>query len=178
MISFVRDTALRNRRLFAAMLAAAAWGCGQLYPNSIFGRGAQPAPVPAAVSTPSVAPRSVEPVETTKPPPSRQTTKQPVAPAPILSLAPTGDAPTGERAQRDVDAAARLLAAVDQSKLSGRSATDYRLVAGFIEDARRALREQDFVKAEGLANKASTLASRLPGRTGSAANAATKAEGQ
>jgi hypothetical protein len=166
-----------SRGLLAAIAAVVAWGCGPIYLNSLFGRGAQPAPAapPPAPTAARVAPQSTVVVAKPKPSPSPQSVKHPVEPVPILSLAPasdtTPDASSSERAHQEVEAAARQLAAVDPSKLSGRNAADYRLVDGFIADAQRALRDQDFVKAESLAEKASALASQLASRTAAAGSA-------
>ncbi len=88
--------------------------------------------------------------------------------APDLKLVPVGNVATDTTAQQQaeqaVNEAARKLAAVDRSKLGGGKAGDYDAATGFIKGAQQALRENDFLRAQSLAQKASALASQLASR--------------
>ena len=83
----------------------------------------------------------------------------PEAPPPSLTLA--GESTSRAQAQQLVDRADRGLAKIDRSKLTGTDVTTYDQASGFISSAQRALGENDYFAASGLAEKASTLTSRL-----------------
>jgi hypothetical protein len=85
--------------------------------------------------------------------------------APDLKLIQAGNLATDSTAQQQaeqaVNEASIKLASVDRSKLAGGKAGDYDAAAGFVKGAQQALKEQDFLRAQSLAQKASALASQL-----------------
>jgi uncharacterized protein (DUF885 family) len=178
-----RSRPLTERAIrFALIMGVALSACQTLHSLTFF--HSKPAPVPAA--QPTVAP--VSPTATPMPTPvahaadthkhrkhPKHKTEEAAAPTPtatsgedqppVLSLAPPADSAqqqaTKQRAQNAMDDATRKLATVDRSGLEGQKATDYDLASGFIKDAQDALRENDFAKAESLAEKAAVLAGLL-----------------
>jgi uncharacterized protein (DUF885 family) len=167
--------------LLLTVLMVVVCSCQPFYMPSLFGvppaRVAQEQhAVPTATSTPNVIAHETLPPE--QPPkeetetrieesarptatPARAETKPPQL---AVVSNPAEQAASRQRAEQAVDKAVKRLATVDRSKLSGQDASDYDVIAGFIKDAQRALREQDFVRAEGLARKAQVLASQLGSR--------------
>ena len=83
----------------------------------------------------------------------------PEVPPPSLTLA--GESGSRTQAQQLVDRADRGLAKIDRSKLRGTDVTTYDQASGFVLSAQRALGENDYFAASGLAKKASTLTARL-----------------
>lgn len=87
---------------------------------------------------------------------------------PVLTLAPGGNpadaARSKQRAQDALKHATQQLTTVDRAKLAGQNAADYDLVAGLIRSAQEALKDEDSVRAQGLAEKAAALAEQLSSR--------------
>jgi uncharacterized protein (DUF885 family) len=177
-----RSRPLTGRALrFALIMGVALSACQTLHSLPFF--NSKPAPVPAA--QPSAAPVSPTPTPTPTPVSHAADTHkhrkrakhnaQEAAPtptptngadtAPVLSLAPPTDSAqeqaTKQRAQNAMDDATAKLATVDRARLEDQKATDYDLATGFIKAAQDALREDDFAKAESLAEKAAVLAGLL-----------------
>jgi hypothetical protein len=80
--------------------------------------------------------------------------------APLVTLA--GETPDSEATRRLLDQTDRQLAEVDRGKLDVQDGAAYDQVKGFLKAGRHALDEQDYLTAAGYAQKASSLASRLP----------------
>lgn len=72
-----------------------------------------------------------------------------------------GDHAAHNRAEQMLNGAAGKLARLDRAKLSGQSATAYDQASGFVTAARRAIQDQDYPAASGLAEKAAALADKL-----------------
>jgi hypothetical protein len=69
------------------------------------------------------------------------------------------------RAQSLLNDAAARLAHIDRSKLSGENATAYDQASNLTNAARKAMVQQDYLAASGLARKAATLTAQLASRT-------------
>ena len=128
-------------------------------------------PMPAPASTMRRPPRrSVNPEPSLKPepaPPADVNPPQAAPPEPAATPpAPTLRAPgSGEKPIRDlVVKAQRDLARVDYAKLTEAGKTQYEQAKRFAEQADQALKDQNFVFAQTLADKAATLAAELLGR--------------
>jgi len=78
---------------------------------------------------------------------------------PSLTLA--GESPSRAQALELIDKADRSLAKIDKSKLTGNDVSTYDQASDFVTSAQRALGENDYFAASGLAQKASILTARL-----------------
>jgi hypothetical protein len=164
LIRVLRDTGARWRFILVLVACTAVPACQTLSLNSLFHPSVPPAR-PAEIQghpTTTVPPASRattgESLQAAKP--ARQITR-----APVLKLAPAENPAASisarEQAEQTVSDASKKLAMLDRSKLQGQEATDYDLLAGFVKGAERALKEQDFLRAQSLAEKASVMAARL-----------------
>jgi hypothetical protein len=79
-------------------------------------------------------------------------------PKPTVTLA---DGPSKDRAQHLLDDTGAKLAKIDRGSLSGDSATTYDQASSFLQAGRKAATEDDYVAAEGFAEKAAVLAAKL-----------------
>ena len=130
----------------------------------------EPAPAPASTarkpprrSQPS-AEATQKPVETTPPvePPLPQAPPEPSTATPVPTLRAPGSA---EKPVRDrLTEAQRDLARVDYAKLSPDGRMQYEQSKRFVQQAEQALKDQNFVFAQTLADKAANLAAELLGR--------------
>lgn len=114
---------------------------------------------PPKVVTPAPSAGSKGVAREAPPPPAggeAQQTKQEQA---KVTLA--GDNAIQHRAEQVLNGAAEKLARVDRGKLSTQGATVYDQASGFVSAARRAIDQQDYPAASGLADKAAVLASKL-----------------
>jgi hypothetical protein len=99
-------------------------------------------------------------VETPLPPVTTPEATRPADPAPTLRAPGSAEKPIRDRlvfAQRD-------LARVDYAKLSADGRSQYEQSKRFIQQAEQALKDQNFVFAQTLADKAAMLAEQLLGR--------------
>jgi hypothetical protein len=83
----------------------------------------------------------------------------PDTPPPSLTLA--GESTSRSEAQELVDKADRSLSKIDKRKLTGNDVSTYDQASDFVASAQRALGDNDYFAASGLAQKASTLTARL-----------------
>jgi hypothetical protein len=83
-------------------------------------------------------------------------------PASTISMAAPGG--SSDSAEKEIDAAAQLLARFDRSQLSGPKLATYDQANGFLSQGKQALADKDYVAAAGFAQKASVLADRLQAR--------------
>jgi outer membrane biosynthesis protein TonB len=131
-----------------------------------------PAPPPAKVSRPA---RDTSPREPAKPPepkagestPTDSPAPAPTAPqpAPQLRTPQTADSSEAERNVRStIDRANKSLGGVDYRPLNNDRKKAYNDAKMFIQQAEDALKQGNFVFAQGVANKAETLARELAGR--------------
>lgn len=131
----------------------------------------EPAPAPSSTAR-RPARRSGNGETQQKPeptPPSESTLPQAVPSDPAVTApapAPTLQAPgTAEKPVRDrLGEAQRALARVDYTRLSEDGRAQYEQSKRFIQQAEQALKDQNFVFAQTLADKAATLAAELLGR--------------
>jgi hypothetical protein len=132
----------------------------------------EPAPAPASTSRrPTRKPTNagIEP-STQKPepqPPAEPPLPQAAQPEPAVATpAPTLRAPgSAEKPIRDrVSSAQRDLSKVDYAKLTEEGKSQYDQSKRFIQQAEQALKEQNFVFAQTLADKAAQIAAELLGR--------------
>lgn len=134
--------------------------------SSLFYRGQPPSSPASAETRPPLATTQPSPRRTTEATRRAERARR-VTEAPVLKLgpaespSPTPDVSAREQVQQSVDAASKRLAMLDRSELHGQEATDYDLLAGLVRGAQQALKEQDFLRAQSLADKASVLAARL-----------------
>jgi hypothetical protein len=136
---------------------------------------------PAEPTEPAPAPASTTRRPTRRPAQSNENTQKPVDVAPPVEAplpqavpepanasppAPTLRAPgTAEKPVRDrLTEAQRDLARVDYAKLSTDGRMQYEQSKRFVQQAEQALKDQNFVFAQTLADKAATLAAELLGR--------------
>ncbi len=128
----------------------------------------EPAPAPASTTRRPVRRPSPEPTQKPEPiPPAEAPLPQAVPHEPAVTApAPTLRAPgSAEKPIRDlVTKAQRDLARVDYAKLTDAGRTQYEQSKRFAEQAEQALKDQNFVFAQTLADKAATLAAELLGR--------------
>lgn len=111
-------------------------------------------------SEPAPKPETVTPPAETAIPPATPEAARPAESVPTLRAPGSAEKPIRDRlvlAQRD-------LARVDYAKLSGDGRLQYEQSKRFIQQAEQALKDQNFVFAQTLADKAATLASELLGR--------------
>jgi outer membrane biosynthesis protein TonB len=132
-----------------------------------------PAPVPNRPSRPTrdanpkqepVKPPETKPGETT---PSEPPAPTPPAtqPAPQLRTPQTADSSEAERNVRStIDRANKLLGGVNYAPLNNERKKAYNDAKMFIQQAEEASKQGNFVFAQGVANKAETLAKELAGR--------------
>jgi type IV secretory pathway VirB10-like protein len=131
---------------------------------------AEPAPAPASTTRRPVrrAPAATDVPQRTEQPPAVETGPPQAAPEPVAPAAPpaTLRAPgTAEKPVRDrLGVAQRDLGRVDYSKLSEDGRAQYEQSKRFIQQAEQALKDQNIVFAQTLADKAATLAAELLGR--------------
>lgn len=128
-------------------------------------------PAPAPASTTRRPPRRAAASEAAQKPDPAPPSELPVPQAPPPEPAASGPAPTlrapgsAERPIRDLVARAqRDLSRVDYSKLSEAGKAQYEQSKRFVQQAEQALKDQNFVFAQTLADKAATLAAELSGR--------------
>jgi hypothetical protein len=130
----------------------------------------EPAPAPTSTTRrPVRRPANAEPAQKAEPsPPADTPLPQTVAPEPAVTTAPppTLRAPgSAEKPIRDlVSRAQRDLSRVDYAKLTEAGKAQYEQSKRFVQQAEQALKEQNFVFAQTLADKAATLAAELLGR--------------
>ena len=93
-------------------------------------------------------------------PQATPTEGRPVEPAPTLRTPGTEERPIRER----LTVAQSNLSRVDYSKLSTDGRSQYEQSKRFIQQAEQALKDQNFIFAQTLADKAATLAAELLGR--------------
>lgn len=154
--------------LLCCALAATLSGCatGAWWPplsnsgpasNSYESRTRAPAPSPRSVATPESASLRI-PSERRSP---AHVSIKPSAksPAAVITM---GDAEGAKAKASQViaDTTARL-GTVDQEKLSAIDATQYRQATSFMAAARDAMQQQDYLAANGLAQKAAALTERI-----------------
>jgi hypothetical protein len=136
--------------------------------------------VPTEPTEPAPAPASTTRKPTRRPTPANDTTQKPAvetppvepplpqaSPEPATAVpAPTLRAPgTAEKPVRDrLGEAQRDLARVDYAKLSSDGRIQYEQSKRFVQQAEQALKDQNFVFAQTLADKAANLAAELLGR--------------
>jgi hypothetical protein len=129
-------------------------------------------PAPAPTSTTRKPPRRAQPsaestqkpVETAPPAelPLPQAAPEPTNPTPAPTLRAPG---TAEKPVRDrLTEAQRDLARVDYAKLSPDGRNQYEQSKRFVQQAEQALKDQNFVFAQTLADKAANIAAELLGR--------------
>jgi hypothetical protein len=135
---------------------------------------------PAEPTEPAPAPASTARRPTRRVPPSTDATQKPVETSPAVEAplpqatpepatsapAPTLRAPgTNEKPVRDrLTEAQRDLARVDYAKLSTDGRMQYEQSKRFVQQAEQALKDQNFVFAQTLADKAANIAAELLGR--------------
>lgn len=128
----------------------------------------EPAPAPASTTRRPVRRTQAESTQKPEPsPPAEAPAPQAAPPEPALTMAaPTLRAPgSAEKPIRDLVARAqRDLARVDYAKLSEDGRAQYEQSKRFVQQAEQALKDQNFVFAQTLADKAATLAAELLGR--------------
>jgi len=128
----------------------------------------EPAPAPASTTRRPVRRAQSEPAQKPDPtPPAEAPAPQAGPPEPaVTTLAPTLRAPgSDEKPIRDLVARAqRDLGRVDYAKLSAAGKDQYEQSKRFVQQAEQALKDQNFVFALTLADKAATLAAELLGR--------------
>ncbi len=173
----IREAAQRPRthawRAGLAVLCGALTSCGSLSLTSLFpsSRGAIEPENYSASLTRKEAPVGSLSKEVSAPPKTAgpNSAKPPAAKTPVVTISPGAspieDSAIKRQAEETVDEAVQKLGGVDRSKLSADSATDYDVVSAFIKRARGALQEQDFVRAQSLAEKAKVLAGQLASRS-------------
>lgn len=131
----------------------------------------EPAPAPPSTSRrPARRPATTEPAQKSETPPAAPseppmpqatpTEGRPVEPAPTLRTPGTEERPIRER----LTVAQSNLSRVDYSKLSTDGRSQYEQSKRFIQQAEQALKDQNFIFAQTLADKAATLAAELLGR--------------
>jgi hypothetical protein len=140
-----------------------------------------PEPVPELPAAPAPAPRSrptrdsgsrQEPPKSPDPKGGEATAAEPVGPAPApaqpapqLRTPQTADSSEAERNVRStIDRANRSLGGVNFAPLSNDRKKAYNDAKMFIQQAEEALKQGNFVFAQGVATKAETLARELAGR--------------
>jgi hypothetical protein len=129
----------------------------------------EPAPAPSSTTRrPIRRPANAEPAQKPEPiPPADAPLPQVAPPEPAVTAPPpTLRAPgSAEKPIRDlVSRAQRDLSRVDYAKLTEAGKTQYEQSKRFVQQAEQALKEQNFVFAQTLADKAATLAAELLGR--------------
>jgi hypothetical protein len=131
---------------------------------------AEPAPAPTTNRRPARRP-TTEPAQKpdTPPAPTEPTVPQAAPPEPrpaATEPAPTLRAPGSEEKpiRERLTVAQSSLSRVDYSKLSTDGRSQYEQSKRFIQQAEQALKDQNFVFAQTLADKAATLAAELLGR--------------
>jgi outer membrane biosynthesis protein TonB len=125
---------------------------------------AEPEPEPApAAAAPKPAPKPAAPKPQPAPPAAPAAAQAPPSPADTRQLQTSAATSAAtERNTRDLLArAARDLGRVDYARLSTDGRVQYDQSKRFTEQAHQALRDQNFVFAETLADKAATLAAEL-----------------
>jgi hypothetical protein len=131
----------------------------------------EPAPAPPSTNRrPVRRPATTEPAQKSETPPAAPTEPpmpqaapadgRPVEPAPTLRTPDSEERPIRER----LTLAQSNLSRVDYSKLSTDGRSQYEQSKRFIQQAEQALKDQNFVFAQTLADKAATLAAELLGR--------------
>lgn len=130
-------------------------------PNLNLSRGNRP-PAARPAPTQESKPADPKPVE---PPPEPAPVLPPPAPAAQLRTPQTADASNAEKAVRAMlDRARGLLSNVDYRLLNAERKKAYDDVQRFIKQAEDALTTGSFMFAQGVANKAETLAKELAGK--------------
>jgi hypothetical protein len=129
----------------------------------------EPAPAPASTTRrPARRTQNAEPAQKPEPTPPAEPPTLQAAPAEPAAAPPTPTlrAPgSAEKPIRDLVARAqRDLSRVDYAKLTEAGKTQYEQSKRFVEQAETALKDQNFVFAQTLADKAATLAAELLGR--------------
>jgi hypothetical protein len=128
----------------------------------------EPAPAPASTTRRPVRRAQNEPTQKPEPtPPAEAPAPQAASPEHTVTMpAPTLRAPgSDEKPIRDlVGRAQRDLGRVDYAKLSEAGKAQYEQSKRFVQQAEQALKDQNFVFAQTLADKAATLAAELLGR--------------
>jgi outer membrane biosynthesis protein TonB len=132
-----------------------------------------PAPVPTKTSRPprDTNPRQ-EPAKPPEPKSGEATSTEPTAPAPAapqpapqLRTPQTADSSEAERNVRStIERATKSLGGVDYRPLNNERKKAYNDAKMFIQQAEDALKQGNFVFAQGVATKAETLARELAGR--------------
>lgn len=132
----------------------------------------EPTPAPAGTTrrpvrrpantndTATQKPEVAAPVEPANPQPAPAEATATTAPAPTLRAPGSAEKPIRDR----VTIAQRDLARVDYAKLTEDGRAQYEQSKRFIQQAEQALKDQNFVFAATLADKAATLAAELLGR--------------
>jgi hypothetical protein len=128
----------------------------------------EPAPAPTSTTRRPVRKPTAEPAQKHEPaqaqeaPVPQPAPSEPAAAAPVPTLRAPGSA---EKPIRDlVVQAQRDLSRVDYAKLTEAGKTQYEQSKRFAQQAEQALKEQNFVFAQTLAEKAANLAAELSGR--------------
>jgi len=122
-----------------------------------------PAPAPSPGASRSTHP--VSPKADATPPPETATPVAPSAPNPQLRTPQTADTSGAAKSVRTVlDRAKNTLATVNYGPLNNERKKAYNDAKQFIQQAEDALKEGNFVFAQGVASKAETLARELAGR--------------
>lgn len=85
---------------------------------------------------------------------------QPPSPAPLVTLENSDDAKAN--AQRSLDQATLKMAHINRAELAESTASTYQQANELINEAQRAMADQDYLAASSLAEKASALTSQLP----------------
>ena len=129
----------------------------------------EPAPAPTSMTRrPIRRPANAEPVQKPEPnPPADTPPPQATPPEPAVTTPPPTLRAPGSAAKpiRDLVARAqRDLSRVDYSKLTEAGKAQYEQSKRFVQQAEQALKDQNFVFAQTLADKAATLAAELLGR--------------
>lgn len=179
-----------------AVLLGVIWsmsGCGGIEPSTWFSQST-PEPTPTVQPTPTVTPTPTATptpgkrrrygkgkakkaqlgaaAEKSGPTSEASATPEPTATSNALRLAPA--LTTAEKAaQRHrglqlIDEASTRIDGIDRAKLKPRDADDYDRVRNFIHDALEQMKQEDYLAAESLAQKASVLATELTSRVSAA----------
>jgi hypothetical protein len=161
-------------RLAALILLSQLGGCTSIASRWPFGKQLPPAP-PAS----NRAHREFPPTTITETPTKEEKEAGAIRKQPATAGIPAQTAPTPAqatnvtledndadhlRAQSLLDDADARLAHVDRSKLSGENATAYDQASNLANAARKAMVQQDYLAASGLARKAALLTEQLASR--------------
>lgn len=129
-------------------------------------RTTKPAPKSSNEAKPETTKPEAKPPETATPPVDQpKETPKPVEPAPQLATPQTADTTSAATVVRTtIDRAQGLLNGVDYRTLSAERKNAYGQAKLFLEQADKALKQNNLTEAQGLAAKAEMLAHELAGR--------------